>query len=357
MSSRETGCQNTRNLYQQIASADSITALKEISDMLLSTVDHAVRTGIEARDIVELISGINDAVTLRLIGILEETEGIRLPAGATYLVLGSEGRGDQTLRTDQDNAIAYPDDFPSGQLCYVEQFAARIVDALEEIGVPRCPGNIMANNPEWCHSMSEWRQLLEQWITVPTPENVLKFGIFQDVRSLHGDLSLGRKLRDYIRISARNCPRFFPHMAFHAVRFPSALGMFGSFRCERRGEQKGKIDIKKAGIFAITLGVSLLVLEIGVTEGNTWEKLKVLENSTILTEGDIRRIEEAFSCLVQIRLQSQLRELVAGEKPTYYVDLKGMTDTEKKEFRRALKGVNVLLHLLRNHYHLDSISM
>lgn len=357
MPSRETGCHNPRDLYQQVAAADSITALKEISDDLLDVVGHAVRTGVGARDIVEFISGINDAVTLRLINILEETEDIRLPAGAAYLVLGSEGRGDQTLRTDQDNAIAYPDDFSSQQLWCVEQFAVRIVDALEEIGVPRCPGNIMASNPEWRHSMSEWRQLLDQWITTPIPENVLNFGIFQDVRSLHGDLSLGKKLRDHIRISARNCPRFFPHMAFHAVRFPSALGMFGRIRLERRGENKGKIDIKKAGIFPITLGVSLLVLEIGVTDGNTWEKLEVLKNSTLLTGGDSKRIEDAFNCLVQLRLKSQLRELIAGKKPTYYLDMKGKTDTELKEFRRALKGVDALLYLLRTHYHLDSISM
>jgi CBS domain-containing protein len=306
---------------------------------------------------VELISGINDTVTLRLIVILDETEGIRLPAGATYLVLGSEGRGDQTLRTDQDNAIAYPDDFPSRLLCRVELFAARIVDALEEIGVPRCPGNIMASNSEWRHSMSEWQRLLDQWISVPTPENVLKFGIFQDVRSLHGDLALGIKLRDHIRISARNCHRFFPHMAFHAVRFPSARGMFGRIRVERHGEHKGKIDIKKAGIFAITVGVSLLVLEIGGTNGNTWEKLEVLKNSTLVTSGDVRRIEEAFNCLIQLRLQSQLRELMAGGKPTYYVDLKSMTDTELEEFRRALNGVDALLYLLHTHYHLNSLSM
>jgi CBS domain-containing protein len=215
----------------------------------------------------------------------------------------------------------------------------------------------MASNPEWRHSMSEWRQLLGQWITTPIPENVLNFGIFQDVRSLHGDLSQGKKLRDHIRISARNCPRFFPHMAFHAVRFPSALGMFGRIRLERHGEHKGKIDIKKAGIFPITLGVSLLVLEIGVTDGNTWEKLAVLKNSTLITSGDSKSIEDAFNCLVQLRLKSQLRELMAGKKPTYHVDLKGMTDTELKEFRRALKGVDALLLLLRNHYHLNSISM
>lgn len=357
MPSRKAVSYNPQDLYQQVAAADSIADLKELGGVLLGAVDNATRAGIGAKEIVELISGINDAVTLRLIDILDKTEGIRLPDGATYLVLGSEGRGDQTMRTDQDNAIAYRDDIPSQHLCYIEQFAARIVDALEEIGVPRCPGNIMASNPEWRHSMSDWQRLLDQWITVPTPENVLNFGIFQDVRSLHGDLSLGRKLRDHVRISARNCPRFFPHMAFHAVRFPRALGMFGRIRFERRGENKGKIDIKKAGIFAITLGVSLLALEIGVTEGNTWGKIEELKNRTVFTGGDAKRIADAFNCLVQLRLKSQLLELTAGRKPTYFVDLKGLTDNELKEFRLALKGVDALLYLLRTHYHLDSISM
>lgn len=357
MSRSERGYHNPHDLHQRVAAADSIAELKEISTVLLAAVEHAVRGGSGARKIVEFISGINDAMTLRLIGILEETEGIRLPSGASYLVLGSEGRGDQTLRTDQDNAIAYPDDLPPRQLWYVELFAARIVDALEEIGVPRCPGNIMASNPEWRHSMTEWRLLLDQWITTPTPENVLKFGIFQDVRSLHGDLSLGGNLRDHINVTARNCPRFFPHMAFHAVRFPRALGMFGHIRLERSGEQKGKLDIKKAGIFAITLGVSLLALEIGVTNGNTWEKLELFKDSTILSGGDGKAIEDAFNCLVQLRLQSQLHELLADRKPTYYIDLKGLNDTELKELRRALKGVDILLYLLRNRYHLDSISM
>lgn len=357
MFTSQIGTENPFDLYQQIAAADSIAALQEINEGMLPAVDQAVRSGIGAQEIVQQISAINDAVTLRLIGILAETEAILLPAGASYLVLGSEGRGDQTLRTDQDNAIAYPDDFQVGQLCDVERFAVRIVDALEEIGVPRCPGNIMASNPEWRHSMSEWRRRLQQWITAPTPENVLKFGIFQDVRALHGDLSLGGALRDHIRLTALNCTRFFPHMAFHAVRFPRALGLFGRIRLERRGENKGKIDIKKAGIFAITVGVSLLALEIGVNEGNTWGKLAVIKNSTLLSNSDCLTIEAAFNCLVQVRLQSQLRELLAGRKPTYFVDLKCLTDTERNELRRALRGVDILLYLLRNHYHLDSISM
>jgi len=356
MPSRRARSHKPHELYQQVAAADSITALKEIGKGLLAAADQALRAGFSAKDIVQLISGINDAVTLRLITILEETEGIRLPAGATYLVLGSEGRGDQTMRTDQDNAIVYPDNFPDWQLCYVEEFSFRMVDALEEIGVPRCPGNIMASNPEWRHSMSEWRQLLDQWITIPIPEHVLNFGIFQDVRPLYGNFSLGSELRDHIRISAQNCPRFFLRMALHAVRFPSALGMFGRIRHERSGENKGKIDIKKAGIFVITLGVSLLALEIGVNSGNTWEKLELLKRSNMLNNGDSRSIEAAFNYLVHRRLQSHLGELMAGRKPSYYVDLKGMADKDLKELRRALKGVETMIYLLRNHYYLDSIS-
>jgi CBS domain-containing protein len=357
MPGSETDRYSPHDLHQQVAAAGSIAALKKISEVLLAAVEHAVCSGIAARDIVEFISAINDAVTLRLIGILEETEGIRLPSGATYLVLGSEGRGDQTLRTDQDNAIAYPDGLPHQQLRCIEQFASRLVDALEEIGVPRCPGNIMVSNPEWRHSMSEWQQLLDRWITTPTPENVLYFGIFRDVRPLHGNLSLGNKLREHIRVSARNCPRFFPHMALHATRFPRALGMFGRIRLERHGENRGKVDIKKAGIFAITVGVSLLALESGVNSGNTWDKLKGLKNSSLLSSGDIKTVEDAFNCLVQLRLQSQLRELVAGRKPTYFIDPKDLSDRDLRELRGALKGVDVLLYQLRHHYHLDSISM
>jgi len=343
-------------LYQEVEAADTIDQLRSLGAKMLDIVQSALDTNGDIKGIVQLISQLNNAITLRLIALLERKEDIRLPEGAAYLALGSEGRGEQTLRTDQDSAIVYLDDLSADKLRETERFANRIVDALEEIGVPRCPGNIMASNPKLRLSLTEWERLIDEWITVPTPQNMLKFGIFQDLRPLYGDESLGNRLREHIRATASGSCLFFPNMATHAVRFPSPLTFFGRIRVENRGEYKGKVDIKKAGIFAITLGVSLLALEAGITGGTTWDKLEILRKLKVLTPGDANTIETAFTFLVRLRLQMQMRELSASGKSTNHVDPKLMSDSERHQFRQALKGVTSFLRIMNNRYQLNFIS-
>ncbi|KAF0220396.1 MAG: hypothetical protein FD174_1297 [Geobacteraceae bacterium] len=343
-------------LHQEIEAAHSIDQLQALGVRLLDMVRFTISTGIDTKSVVQLISRFNDAITLRLIALLESTEGIRLPEGATYLVLGSGGRSEQTLCTDQDNAIVCIDDLSPEKLRDVERFAARLVDALEEIGIPRCPGNIMASTPQWRHSLTEWKQLLDQWITVPTPEHMLNFGMFQDLRSLHGDETLGIQLRDHIRDAVQRHAFFFPNMAGHVVRFPPPFTMFGRIRVEPGGEHKGKVDLKKTGIFAITGGASLLALEAGIIGGSTWEKLELLGKRGVLESGDLETIVEAFTFLTRLRLQWQLRELSANGKPTNHVDPLVMTDKERDQFRQALNGVNTFLWIFRDHYLLDFFS-
>ncbi len=344
-------------LQQELDTARSISQLQEIGLRMPDMVRCAINSGSDIKTVVRQISSFNDTVTLRLITLLESSEGICLPEGATYLVLGSEGRCEQTLRTDQDNAIVYRDDLPPAELRTVERFAARIVGALEEIGVPRCPGNIMANNPQWCHSVSEWKMLLSEWITVPTPEHILNFGTFQDLRALHGDETPVTQLRDHIRKEVKCYGLFFPHMACHVVRFPSPFTIFGNIRVEHGGMHKGMVDLKKAGIFAVTKGTSLLALETGIVGGDTWGKLEQLGKFDFFSGGDLETIVAAFTYLVQLRLLLQLRELSAGSSMTNCVDPRKMTDSEQEQFRHALKGVNTFLWIFRDHYLLDYISM
>lgn len=344
-------------IHREVEGSRSIEQLHALSLRIFDLLSPAISTGDDTRNIVQFISGLNDAITVRLIDLLEYSEGIRLPEGATYLVLGSEGRGEQTMRTDQDSAIVYSDGLSPEKLSDVKRFADRLVDALEEIGVPRCPGNIMANTPQWCHSITEWEELVDQWIAAPTPENMLNFGMLQDLRSLHGTEAPGMNLRDYMSTAVHRNATFFPNMAGHVVRFPTPFTMFGRIRVEKSGEHKGMVDLKKAGIFAISAGASLLSLEAGCIGGTTWEKLEFLEKRGLFTSRDHATIVEAFTFLTQLRLKLQLREMAANVSPTNYVAPRSMNDTEQCQFRQALKGVKTFLWIFRNHYLLDLISI
>ena len=343
-------------LHQELESAQSIDQLRTIGARMLDMVRHASSTGADVKSLIQLISHFNDAFTLRLIAFLERDEGIRLPEGVTYLALGSEGRGEQTLRTDQDSAIVYVDDLPPGKLAEAERFAVRLVDALADLGVPRCPGNTMASNPQWRRSLSEWKQLLEQWISTPTPAHMVDFGMFQDLRMLHGDETLERQLRDHIRDTIQRNTLFLPSMARSIVRFQPPLGMFGRIKVERAGAHGGEVDIKKAGIFALTVGASLLALEAGIVGGSTWDKLEQLGEKGVIAPGDLETVKEAFTYLVHLRLQRQLKALAAGGKPTNHVNPLIMTDMERDRFRQALKGTGAFLRIIRDHYQLDLVS-
>ena len=343
-------------LSTEIDAARSIAELRLVSAKMLDTVILASKTGADIRGLVQLISHFNDAMTQRLIYLLEHEEGITLPQGASYLVLGSEGRGEQTLRTDQDSAMVCADDLGPDQQAQLERFALRIVEALESLGVPLCPGNTMASNPQWRHTLSEWKQLIEQWISVPKPEHMVNFGMFQDLRAIHGDPAFARQLHDHILAMVRRNEMFLHFVGRNILRFPPPLGMFGRFRVEKKGEHKGKIDLKKAGIFAITEGASLLALEVGVVDGTTWDKLELLGKRGVLSAIDLETVEESFSYLVRLRLQRQLKAMAAGNKASNHVDPLIMTDRERDRLRAALKGVATFLNIIRDHYQLNLIS-
>ena len=352
------GLQTKTPLYlnNEIDAAQNFDQLRSISTKMIDTVVLATRTGADIKGLVQLISHFNDAIFQRLIYLLEHEEGICLPDGVTFLVLGSEGRGEQTLRTDQDSAMVHVDDLAPEKYPRMERFAQRVVEAMEILGVPRCPGNTMASNPQWRHSLSEWKRMIDEWILVPTPENMVSFGMFQDLRAVHGDQSLERQLHEHILEGLNKNALFLMFVAKNILRFQPPLGMFGRFRVEKEGENKGLIDLKKAGIFAVTEGASLLALEAGVVCGTTWDKLELLGQRGIIAASDREEIEDAFSYLVRLRLQRQLISIAAGEKPLNGVDPLILTDKGRSQLREALRGVGTFLDIIRNHFRLDLIT-
>jgi len=341
---------------REVESAGSLEELQQANANLLKMVSFATRAGAGTRDVVKLIAHFNDTITKRVIGLLGEKEDVWLPARAAYLALGSEGRMEQTLRTDQDSAVVYADDLTPDEVAEVERFSNRLIESLIQIGVPPCPGGTMANNPIWRRTVSGWKRALDQWITVLKSEHMVNFGMFQDLRTVHGDDTLTADLKSHIRTTVGRNSLFLPYVARNIIRFPPALGLFGRFRVERSGEYKGKMNLKKAGIFAITEGVSLLALEVGVLDGSTWEKIEALRDRSVLPKEDLGRLDEAFTTLVRLRLGVQLRALETGQKPGNHVDPKFLSPSDTDGLRSALNAVGSFLRMIRERYKLDFIS-
>ncbi|MDH3997826.1 MAG: DUF294 nucleotidyltransferase-like domain-containing protein [Desulfuromonadales bacterium] len=343
-------------LTQEIEITDSVEGLRDINGHILDMVHCAMQSGADTRSLVQLITHFNDAFTQRIIALMEQEDGIRLPPNAAYLALGSEGRGEQTLRTDQDSALVYADDISEKDLAACVLFSEKLVDTLEFVGVPRCPGNTMASNPQWRHSLSEWTQKVESWINTPVSENMVNFGMFQDFRTIHGNTELEMALHESIYQAAQRNNLLFPYVAKNVVRFPAPIGMFGRIKTERSGENRGKLDLKKGGIFAITSGVSLLALEQNIHQGTTWDKIEQLSKEGVLSDKNAEAISEAFSILLHYRLKQQLSNLTAGKKPSNCIDPMRMPERDRNQLRKALRGVNQLLRFIREHYRLDFIS-
>lgn len=343
-------------LVQEIEAAATIEQLRLTSRKMTGMLQYAIQLHADPQSLIQLIAHFNDAFTERLIGVLAEQDGICLPEGAAYLALGSEGREEQTLRTDQDSAIVYSDELSPEKLAAVHRFAEAIVTGLANLGVPLCPGNIMANNPDWCHSLTEWKNLIEQWLATPGPEQTVNFGVFQDLRVQHGEHGFEDELRQHVSATAQKNSHFFPNMARNIIRFKPPLGMFSRLLVERRGEGRGKLDLKKGGLFALTRGISLIALEEGICGGTTWSKIERLRQNAHIASHDLDVLEESFTFLIKLRLEKQLRSLAAGQQPSNYVDPLVLPEKDRVQLRAAFRGVNTLRQMLQSRYQLDLVN-
>lgn len=347
---------SSQRLLRDLESASSIDDLKVIHRGIEGLVVFLSRSGVRTRDLVRLITTLNDKIVLKLIELLCMDLFADLPKGFVFVVLGSEGRGEQTLKTDQDNAIIYSDDLDNEALAQIEKFSLALIDGLIEIGVPECPGGIMAKNTFWRRSLSEWINALDSWISVPSAENILNFSMFADIRPIWGDASLVDDLkRTFIRRAIEE-DIFMARMAANVVRFIPPLGFFGGFKVEKRGEHRGQLDLKKAGIFAITEGIKVLCLEKAILGGCTRDKIQILKEKSFLEAKLADDLEAAFSLLVFFRLRAQVEAIEAGGEPTNYIDPSLLNRLERGRLQTALEVVKSFEKSLKAHFRLNMLA-
>jgi CBS domain-containing protein len=339
-----------QKLIRDIDQASTIEELKTYHDRIQGLVLHLVGTGVPPRELVRMIALLNDQLLLRLIHLLRSGQFSDLTDKFAFVVLGSEGRREQTLTTDQDNAIIYSDDLTDEEISRVKDFSEKLIDSLIEIGVPPCDGGIMARNDFWRRSYSEWMSILDRWLNNPVPENILNGSMFFDLRTIYGDESLEKGLKDMLADYFSREKMFLSRSAANANRFKPPLGFFGGIKVEHDEEHKGQLDVKKAGIFAITEGMKALAMEAGIMTGGTRERMKALVEKGVLKEKAAEDLEASYNFLVFLRLRCQVDDIKAGKEPSNFITLAKLNHMEKGRLKLAFEEVNEFHEFIRVHF-------
>jgi CBS domain-containing protein len=336
--------------------ANRFDDLKILNDKTTAFVNFLMSSKIKTVEIIRFISHINDSLIKKCIELVLRDNYFDLPEDFAFLVLGSEGRREQTLKTDQDNAIVYDDVLDNVSIDKIKTFSEKLIEALIYIGIPECPGGIMAKNSFWRRSLIDWKQTLTKWISVPTPENILNYSMFSDLRTLYGMERFELELKELIKELVAKESLFLAHMAKNVLRFPPPIGFLGNIKTEKEGKYKGKLDIKKAVIFPITEGVKILCLEEGIISGTTVEKINRLMELNLMPKSDLLELETSFIFAVNLRLKSQLNEISRNEIPSNYIDVKRLNHIEMDRLKIALSVVKTLQSFLSSKFNLSFIS-
>ncbi|MEZ4869620.1 MAG: DUF294 nucleotidyltransferase-like domain-containing protein [Caldilineaceae bacterium] len=318
-------------LQQQVAQTPAPATLARYADNITATVESLFQGGLGAAHIGQIISSLNDTLIRQLAKAAEASLGPP-PTPYAWLVFGSEGRSEQLLLTDQDNALVYGEESPAAQ-AYFAALAQQVVEGLVAAGFPPCPGGYMATN--WHRPLAEWEAIFAGWMRTPEPQALMEASIFFDFRVVHGDLSL-EPLEQLLAESHQEAI-FIGHLVRAAQEFAPPLGFFGRIRSE-----DGAVDLKKGGIAPIVGLARACALAAGSRERSTLERLVIAaEFGTISKEG-AEILSETFQFLMNMRLRQQLAALRAHRPPTNLVQIDALSPVERRHLKEAFSSIRQL---------------
>ncbi|MET4106282.1 DUF294 nucleotidyltransferase-like domain-containing protein [Hymenobacter sp. UYP22] len=324
---------------QAVKLAQSTRELKRRWEMVPDIVNQLLSRGVKADIVNQVITTVADTVARKVIeNVLAEIG--EPPARFVFMVLGSEGRQEQTLLTDQDNAIIYEDKANEQRelvRAYFLRFATAVSDELNHIGLHFCTGGFMAKNPKWTHSLSHWKRNYQQWMSESNPETVMQFATFFDCRYLYGEESLMQELQGFLHQElAQPLDRFLFYMAKNALQYEPPLTFFRNIRTfEQAGQQV--FDLKKAMAPIVDL-VRVYALRHQIFQTNTGERLARLRELGVFKDKEAQELLQAYYYLMGMRLQKQARQIIQDHTaPTNYLDPHTLTQVEQVTLKEIFK--------------------
>ncbi|MBU1690761.1 MAG: CBS domain-containing protein [Gammaproteobacteria bacterium] len=328
-----------RQVSSAIRNAERLECLQQSARDIRELAHNMLAQGVAAEQLTQIISTLNDLLTNRII----ELELRENPVGDIefcWLALGSEGRLEQTLNTDQDNGLIFS--VPAGSSAEEVRarllpFAKRINNSLDACGFPLCGGEVMASNPKWCLSLDEWKNTFDKWIYHGAPMDLLHSTIFFDFRPLFGAQHLAEALREWLRVEARKNTRFQHQLAVNAMKNRPPLGMVRDFVI---GEGH-TLDLKLNGITPFVDAARIFSLAHGITATNTLQRLREIAEPLNIKPHDAEAYGDAFLFIQLLRLRLHHEQTERGESLTNKVNPDSLNNLDqrilKEAFRQARK--------------------
>lgn len=313
--------------------------------------------GVAPEQLTQFISAFNDLLTARVVELECKASGLigtPLHDGLCWMALGSEGRFEQTLNTDQDNAIIFtvPEGMDADQVrAKLLPVARRINETLALCGFPLCKGEIMASNPKWCLSLEEWKRTFSNWISGGSPESLLNASIFFDFRSLYGAQHLAEDLRGWLARVASDNSRFLHMMAENALRNRPPLGVVRDFVLGK----ENKLDLKLNGITPFVDAARIFGLAAGVAQTNTIQRLRLSAAKMNMHESEIDAWIDAllFIQVLRLRHHDEVSAQGAGDDALdNLIDPEKLNELDRRILKEAFRQARKLQARLALEYHL-----
>lgn len=314
-----------------------IQTLKQLPPMVRSYTDRGVRPGV----LREIIGSAYDAAIHRFVSLIVETQGAP-PVSFAFVSLGSNARHEMTMFSDQDNALIFAD-VPEERLVAVRRHFLELADevcgTLKKAGYPRCAGGLMAANPKWCLSLSEWKKHLRKWILQSTPESILEVNMFFDLRCAYGDDAMVAELRDFMQALTQENPEFFIHYAKNCLAYKAPVGVMGHIRAERHGKSR-TINLKEC-LKPIEAFARIYALKHAVEVPGTLDRLSRLAAAGGIQEGTRREMVYVFDYLWQLRFFNQISASAELSANSDELDIGSLTDVERDNLQSVLSRIPV----------------
>ena len=339
-------------LLKQCKRAMKSVDLKEVRLKLSDLIQHSLDKNVPIQHITSIVGEINLAITTRAIELAIEKTGTPPPTEFAWMNMGSQGRKEQLLMTDQDNAIVF-EDVPEEQYETVKQYyielAEKVTKTLNKVGYIYCPAGMMASNPLWCKSVTDWQNQFKGWINTPGEKGILHCTIFFDYDFVYGSEALVDAITKTIHEETNDNQLFFAYLGADALKNPPPLGFFRQFLVENDGEHKDTFDLKARALMPLIDSARILALSKGIKNvSNTLSRYAKLAELEPQNAPIYEACADAFAELLKFRTEEGLQNDSDGR----YLNLNELSKLDKLKLKNDFQPINDIQEVIKNRFQL-----